>query len=637
MNSRKHGDRSTTCKMRKSPINNDMFCCPFARKALIIVVVFVLILVTSDSFADGSNVYNNNHANVRSLQMSKVFLQRQILEYRCGHQYNEDSNMSKATMPPRYRPPSTTPIYPPPPPKSQDGNAENLNNNISHRKISIQNEVRRVQDKQPVENDIEQYSYASPAKVRYQSKYYSANSTMRRTGLSTTSSHWKSDENKGPLPPPPPPPLYMEGESKVTEKIELSTTPVVVLDDQGDNSQPSLSLEMMKDCENREYISNLTSTEISHCSEDDKTFGTLDLEEAELSKYDFIEESKQDSKAMSKLQDSILQKANIGKAQETTSLSSTIMNGLSAVGRQLVRQVFSSVRISQDGDHGKRNILSDSMKPKFVIGDGDTSWSNVSIIQSDFDLLIETKTKPSNDKESDSIWTSEERLLEQTVDLFSLYFDLWKIKSTFAVNRKQTKQEKSRNMNAPIPIQDSHLAFAIDHRDIILVSAFFNSAITKALVNEILFSSILPAVHSRIDNQRPPKKITVTRREKKVVTKTTRTRPTILSRINTDKDLDDIDFARLLVELESCNDEEVIEEHDFEYDAEPIVEEYQYDEITDNEVTNEDDDYPEVEALSESDFEDDLLDDNDLEILEAAMLDSSSWFSEFFDESDSSC
>lgn len=621
-----------------------MFCYPFARQALIVAMVFVLILITADSFVDGSNIYNNNHADVRSLQMSKVFLQRRILGYRCGHQYNEDSKISKATMPPRYRPPSRPSMAtPPPPPKSQiDGNAENWNNDVHdrRRKASIQNEVRREQDKS-IKNDIEQYSNASPAKVRYQSKYYNADGTMRRTILSATSSHWKSDENKSEIsspcqnlppqpPPPPPPPLEMERESKVMDKIEQTTTQVVGRDEQGDCSDPSLSLEMMKDCENREYTSNLTSTEITNnCSEDDKPFGTLNLEEVdERSKHNLTEESKQDSEAMSKLQDSILQKANIGKAQETISLSSTIMNGLSAVGRQLVRKVVSSVRKSQESDHGKRNCVNDSMKPKFVIAD-----SNVSIIQSDF-YLAEIKKKPTNERESDSILTSEEHLLEQTVHLFSLYFDLWKIKSTFAVNRKQTKQEISRNVNAPIPIQDSRFAFGIDHRDTILVSAFLNSAITKALVNEILFSSILPAVYSRMDNQRPPKKITVTRREKKVVTKTTRTRPTILSRINTDKDLDDIDFARLLVELESCNDEEVIEEYEYEYDAEPMIEEYQCDEIADNDVANENNDYPEVEALSESDFEDDLLDDNDLEILEAAMLDSSSWFSEFLDESD---
>ena len=397
MGSRKYGDRSTTSNMRKSPIKNDMFCL-FTRQALIVAMVFVLILITSDSFVDGSNIYNNNHADVTSLQMSKVFLQREILGYRCGHQYNEDSKISKATIPPRYRPPPVTP--PPPPPKSQiDGNAENWNNDVHdrHRKTSIQNEVRREQDKS-IENDIEQYSNASPAKVRYQSKYYNADGTMRRTVLSATSSHWKSDENKSeisspcqnlpPPPPPPPPPLEM-GESKVMEMIEQTTAQVVARDEQEDCFDPSLSLEMMKDCENRQYTSNLTSTEITNCSEDDKTFETLDLE-VEGSKYDLIEESKQDSEAMSKLQDSILQKANIRKAQETTSLSSTIINGLSAVGRQLLRKVVSSVRASQESDHEKRNSVNNSMKPRFVIAD-----SNVSIIKSDFDLT-EIKTKPAD-------------------------------------------------------------------------------------------------------------------------------------------------------------------------------------------------------------------------------------------------
>jgi hypothetical protein len=148
---------------------------------------------------------------------------------------------------------------------------------------------------------------------------------------------------------------------------------------------------------------------------------------------------------------------------------------------------------------------------------------------------------------------------------------------------------------------------------------------------------------------------TILKREKTIITKTTKVKETILSRIDPDEDLDDLDFARLLVELEEGPIEEIIEEVGYEYDVEPldelVVEEVESEEVHEVEDQDPGDDdssnhtihHVEITDIDEgasankydiTDDEEDLLEDDELEILESARFDESDWIDQFCDEDD---
>jgi hypothetical protein len=113
---------------------------------------------------------------------------------------------------------------------------------------------------------------------------------------------------------------------------------------------------------------------------------------------------------------------------------------------------------------------------------------------------------------------------------------------------------------------------------------------------------------------------------------------------STSEDLDVINFARLLMELECGPNEQIIEEIEYEYDEEPIfidtddvyeVEDHDadgilhldFDALIDEQVYEGEHELSgEKEGEDDTDY-DDLLDDDELEVLEDARLDSSDWFS----------
>ena len=268
-------------------------------------------------------------------------------------------------------------------------------------------------------------------------------------------------------------------------------------------------------------------------------------------------------------------------------------------------------------------------------------------------------------------WASEDQWISHTMAMFTLYFDLWSINipemGSQGAHMKFGAKEDSKiarvsELVTP-PRNGWDIGTKLNHAESILVSSFISNAITSAVLNETILNSILPAVYSHIDNYRnmdaptaksPPVKL---KREKTVITKTKKVHQTILSQIDTEEDLDDIDFARLLVELQGGPLEEIIEEVEYEYDLEPIFEdeciveeieiehEYSYKEGKHNNANDKEcsDDAVEItdaeesttitfDTDSEDDDEEDLLEDDDLEVLESARFYESDWFGSDEDE-----
>jgi hypothetical protein len=151
------------------------------------------------------------------------------------------------------------------------------------------------------------------------------------------------------------------------------------------------------------------------------------------------------------------------------------------------------------------------------------------------------------------------------------------------------------------------------------------------------------------------------KRSTKVITKSIRVRETILSQLDLSDNIPDIanaDFERLLLELSSGPAEEIIEEIEYEYDEWPLhfemlddMEDHILGSINDEKYliefktseavgafdtthTKNHDIYRRDKAtdFDETDYDDDLLDDSDLYILEEAEPSDFGWISE--DESE---
>ena len=373
---------------------------------------------------------------------------------------------------------------------------------------------------------------------------------------------------------------------------------------------------------------------------------------AETNEYDDFDEigsDSEDSAALSKLQRSILMKSKSqDRLSNNGSISSWLMTGMSKVGKRLVDTAISSIWAPSRQDEKK--VDSDSFTPtlastqmKMPKGLG----SEVLVKKMQVIQLSTSGPSP------DAIWKTEENVLNHVMELFSLYFALWNIKcpKQSAHSGKvalHAKDASGITSNAPVPFQPGNLGTSLNHAESILVSAFLSNAVSSAILNDSIMNTILPAVYSHIDNYRSPIQPIRTKREKTVITKTTRARPTILSKIDTDGDMDDIDFARLLMELEGGPNEQIVEEIEYEYDEEPlfidaddlyevedqdpdiaVIPDVEIDYLNDEqvlEIESELDDVVNSEIDNGTD-DDDLLDDDELEVLEDARIDSSDWFS----------
>jgi len=372
-------------------------------------------------------------------------------------------------------------------------------------------------------------------------------------------------------------------------------------------------------------------------------------ETSEHHDFDDIGSDSEDSEALSRLERSLLMKS---KSQDSSndSISSWLMTSMSKVGKRLVGTVISSIWAPSRQD--EKNLDSDVFTPtlaatqmKMPRGLG----SEVLVKQNQFIPLSISGPSP------DAIWKTEQNVLNHAMELFSLYFGLWDIKcpNHRALSGKAAVGAKSAiasdiTLNAPVPFQPGNLGTSLNHAESILVSTFLSNAVSSAILNDSIMNTILPAVYSHIDNYKAPIQPIRTKREKTVITKTTRARPTILSKIDTDEDLDDLDFVRLLMELEGGPNEQIVEEIEYEYDEEPlfidaddvyevedqdpdiaVIPDVEIDDLNDeqvHEIERELDDGEDSEIDNDTD-DDDLLDDNELEVLEDARIDSSDWFS----------
>ena len=373
--------------------------------------------------------------------------------------------------------------------------------------------------------------------------------------------------------------------------------------------------------------------------------------------FDDIGSDSEDSAALSKLQRSILMKSKSqDRLSNNVSISSWLMTSMSKVGKRLVDTAISSIWAPSrqddekkfDSDYFTPTLASTQMKMPKGLG-SEVLVKKMQVIQ-----LSTSGPSP------DAIWKTEENVLNHTMELFSLYFALWNIKcpKQSAPSDKVALSAKAASgitSNAPVPFQPGNLGTSLNHAESILVSAFLSNAVSSAILNDSIMNTILPAVYSHIDNYRPPIQPIRTKREKTVITKTTRARPTILSKIDTDGDMDDIDFARLLMELEGGPNEQIVEEIEYEYDEEPlfidaddlyevedqdpdiaVIPDVEIDDLNDEqvlEIESELDDGVNSEIDNDTD-DDDLLDDDELEVLEDARIDSSDWFSGDDDQND---
>ncbi len=254
------------------------------------------------------------------------------------------------------------------------------------------------------------------------------------------------------------------------------------------------------------------------------------------------------------------------------------------------------------------------------------------------------------------LWGHENQWITQTMALISLYFDLCSIKYPRSTNSDRAiminPQKITDQVNIPrkpygeslVPSELRRIGTTLNHGESILVSSFLSNSVTSALLNDTIMNSILPSIFKHIESYQPSQpspepQQTIVKREKTIITKIARVKETILSRIDPDEDLDDIDFVRLLVELEEGPIEEIIEEVGFEYDVEPLedtftegveFEEINEDKVQDLIVENAED--TSLNNIDVSDEEDDLLEDYDIEILESAQLDESDWTEFWSDE-----
>jgi len=417
----------------------------------------------------------------------------------------------------------------------------------------------------------------------------------------------------------------------------------------------SRSQEVQAELENRKHIEKIAEVDDfpENTPKNDDNFAGNDedydvLETAAQDYSSAADGDNQDAAALSKLQRSVLMKSKkpVCEKSSTKSISSWLMQNMSNVGKRLIKTAVSSIWTKSYQD--KSNV--DSLIP--ILATTHTKMKlprglgSEVLIRHDQVIQLSILGNP-----PDVIWKIEENSLDHAMELFTMYFDLWNIKcpkrrfkgdliSKVVSNTTSTRDHES---NTPIPFQPSTIGTPISHAESILVSTFLSNAVSSTILNDSIMNTILPAVYSHMENYTPPPQPIRTKREKTVITKTTRVKPTILSKIDTDENLDDIDFARLLMELEGGPNEQIIEEIEYEYDEEPVfidaddvyeVEDYDVDVIPEVKIDdlNDEELYEDENELSGSEVEndtdyDDLLDDDELEVLEDARIDSSDWFS----------
>ena len=394
--------------------------------------------------------------------------------------------------------------------------------------------------------------------------------------------------------------------------------------------------------------------------DEDEKNDSADKSEQDQSKDPIVLSSTNDdtmsSADMSKLQRSLVEKSmrsdkDIVKSS-STSMSSWMMHKASALGKRLAKSMWEK----------------------------STGMVIKSIPVTEKEIFVPIRLNPraiSLSAGAGMPWGNEHQWVTHTMALFTLYFDLWSVKcpqstrthsDNVVMLKSETDKDKvaTRTRNggfSEASLVSSNLrevGTTLNHAESILVSAFLSNAITSAILNETILHSILPAVYNHIDSYRPPEPVpvpqpTILKREKTIITKTTKVKETILSRIDPDEDLDDLDFARLLVELEEGPIEEIIEEVGYEYDVEPldelVVEEVESEEVHEVEDQDPGDDdssnhtihHVEITDIDEgasannydiTDDEEDLLEDDELEILESARFDESDWIDQFCDEDD---
>ena len=366
-----------------------------------------------------------------------------------------------------------------------------------------------------------------------------------------------------------------------------------------------------------------------------------------------------DREALSKLQRSVEEKSTTHKP---TSITSWVLKGVSNLGKRLIKSALSGWEFNDSSitrnDIAPKQIHLRSYELKLK-----TEFSSVEMgskVSSAPLLRLGNSISYSGGLPMESSWGSEQ-WVDHTMELFSLYFELWAIKcpAPQKVKSKPVTTMEQRELQT-MPSAISNMGTSLNHAESILISTFLSNAVTTAVMNDSILNSILPAVYNHIENYKPPAPRVVVKREKKVITKTTKVKETILSRIDPDEDLDDIDFARLLVELDGGPVEEIIEQIEYEYDEEPLFladEDIETEEIYEVDGPEPDDhiEIPEIDTQliddididdesvidegSEEDTDyDDLLEDEELELLEAARIDESEWFSgddEQYDRGDS--
>jgi hypothetical protein len=416
----------------------------------------------------------------------------------------------------------------------------------------------------------------------------------------------------------------------------------VTVDKETGNQENSAAMENIAQI--NEFAENTPRNEDDYAESD----GDYDILERVAQNYlDSAGGDNQDTPELSKLQTSIMMKSKKPghESPSSKSISSWLMQSVTDVGKLLIKTAVSSVwtsshEVEKSSDSFTPMMATTQMKMPKGLGSEVLNRHN-QVVQ----LAIRGNPQ-------DVIWKTEQKLLDHAMDLFSMYFDIWNIKcpkrstqgasiSTSVSNSISASVHESHN---PISFQPSTMGTSINHAESILVSTFLSNAVSAAILKDSIMNTILPAVYNHIESYKPPPGPVRTKREKTIITKTTMTKPTILSKIDIDEDLDDIDFARLLMELECGPNEQIIEEIEYEYDEEPIfidtddiyeVEDHDadgtlqldFDALIDEQVYEGEHELSgEKEGEDDTDY-DDLLDDDELEVLEDARLDSSDWFS----------
>lgn len=283
-------------------------------------------------------------------------------------------------------------------------------------------------------------------------------------------------------------------------------------------------------------------------------------------------------------------------------------------------------------------------------------------------MEFDSNTRVSIFNPSPTPWKSEDCLLYDVLNTFSLYF---KLLSIIYPNRTRQKE----NTSTEEEIDDEEAIFGEPSLDIFDVSEVdedsepdttissltsrgeINNSIELAIKSSLI-QSIVPMLQEYTAEymmQMP----TRMKRTTRVISKSIRVRETVLSQLDvsdTNLDITNTDFERLLFELSSGPAEEIIEEIEYEYDEWPLhfdmlddMEEHILEIIEDEKHLIElktDDNFgtsgtPYTEDFDVhnigndfdgADYDDDLLDDSDLCILEEAEPSDFGWISE--DESD---